>query len=378
MIQKRRRFLWAKAHLKRTVAKWKTVLWSDESTFEVLFGKLGRHVIRNKEDKDNPSWGSRSGFSLSQGPEEHDRPGSMCNQSHRPSHQVFNVQPDSVGVPPLAHDNGDERGGQSSLPRRSGLVRQPFWTSCGGLCWTLHGDSEVVSGDATLNAPALPLLLVAPDLRPLSRQLNNPLPRSPDPLRVGEIEGEASQSAKDPGPRSPWIRRLRNPPEQPGRKRRVPSLATAGPPCKQPLLCLSLPCLALGLEESVFMDPNGPTIAPRCPIAVIADKIKHIHFQKESNNLFLPTISVLPLCSQSVQPFQPLAWQAIPGVSTWVMTTVRRGYTLQFAQRPPRFHGAFATTVRSENGQVLRAEVMNLLEKGVIEIVLPAQIESGF
>ncbi len=48
MIQKRRRFLWAKAHLKWTVAKWKTVLWSDESKFEVLFGKLGRHVIQTK------------------------------------------------------------------------------------------------------------------------------------------------------------------------------------------------------------------------------------------------------------------------------------------------------------------------------------------
>ncbi|KAK3542924.1 hypothetical protein QTP70_006544 [Hemibagrus guttatus] len=55
MIQKRRRFLWAKPHLKWTVAKWKTVLWSDESKFEVLFGKLGCHVIPTKEDKDNPS-----------------------------------------------------------------------------------------------------------------------------------------------------------------------------------------------------------------------------------------------------------------------------------------------------------------------------------
>ncbi len=55
MIQKRRRFLWAKAHLKWTVAKWKTVLWSDESKFKVLFGKLGHHVICTKEDKDNPS-----------------------------------------------------------------------------------------------------------------------------------------------------------------------------------------------------------------------------------------------------------------------------------------------------------------------------------
>ncbi|KAK3565394.1 hypothetical protein QTP86_007945 [Hemibagrus guttatus] len=33
---------------------------SDESKFEVLFGKQGRHVIRTKEDKDNPSCYQRS------------------------------------------------------------------------------------------------------------------------------------------------------------------------------------------------------------------------------------------------------------------------------------------------------------------------------
>ncbi|KAK3555442.1 hypothetical protein QTP86_016103 [Hemibagrus guttatus] len=33
---------------------------TDESKFEVLFGKLGRHVIRTKEDKDNPSCYQRS------------------------------------------------------------------------------------------------------------------------------------------------------------------------------------------------------------------------------------------------------------------------------------------------------------------------------
>ncbi|KAK3548211.1 hypothetical protein QTP70_005163 [Hemibagrus guttatus] len=32
----------------------------DQSKFEVLFGKLGRHVIRTKEDKDNPSCYQRS------------------------------------------------------------------------------------------------------------------------------------------------------------------------------------------------------------------------------------------------------------------------------------------------------------------------------
>ncbi len=57
---------------------------------------------------------------------------------------------------------------------------------------------------------------------------------------------------------------------------------------------------------------------------------------------------------------------------------VRRGYTLQFARRPPRFRGVLATTVRREDAQVLRTEVMNLLEKEAIEIVPPAQSESGF
>ncbi len=66
-----------------------------------------------------------------------------------PGHRAFDVQPGSIRAPPLAHDDGDERGGQSSLPRRSG-VRQPVWTNCGGLCWMLHGGSEVVLSDATL------------------------------------------------------------------------------------------------------------------------------------------------------------------------------------------------------------------------------------
>ncbi len=39
MVQKRRRVLWAKAHLKWTVSKWKSALWSDESKFDILVGK---------------------------------------------------------------------------------------------------------------------------------------------------------------------------------------------------------------------------------------------------------------------------------------------------------------------------------------------------
>ncbi len=74
---------------------------------------------------------------------------------------------------------------------------------------------------------------------------------------------------------------------------------------------------ALGAEESVFLVP-------------------------ESKYPLLPTINVMPLCSQSLEPIQPLAtqaeaWQAIPGVSEWVMATIIRGYSLQFARRPPCF-----------------------------------------
>ena len=52
--QKRRRLLWARAHLRWTDAKWESVLWSDESTFQIVFGKCGRRVLRTKEEKDHP------------------------------------------------------------------------------------------------------------------------------------------------------------------------------------------------------------------------------------------------------------------------------------------------------------------------------------
>ncbi len=36
MVHKRHHVLWAKPHLKWTVSKWKSVLWSDEFKFEIL------------------------------------------------------------------------------------------------------------------------------------------------------------------------------------------------------------------------------------------------------------------------------------------------------------------------------------------------------
>ncbi len=119
------------------------------------------------------------------------------------------------------------------------------------------------------------------------------------------------------------------------------------------------------------------------PSAVIVEKIKHKHSQKESNFPLPSLTSALPPCSRPLEFIQPLAtraeaWQAIPGVSEWVMGIIKWGYALQFARRPPRFSGVVSTSVHGENARVLRSEVMTLLEKGAIEMVPPALSESGF
>ncbi len=60
MVQKRRCVLWAKAHLKRTVSKWKSVLWSDESKFDILVENHGCRVLQAKEEGDLPACYQRS------------------------------------------------------------------------------------------------------------------------------------------------------------------------------------------------------------------------------------------------------------------------------------------------------------------------------
>ncbi len=60
IVQKRCRVLWAKAHLKWTVSKWKSVLWSDESKFDILVGNHGHRVLWAKEEGDPPVCHQRS------------------------------------------------------------------------------------------------------------------------------------------------------------------------------------------------------------------------------------------------------------------------------------------------------------------------------
>ncbi|XP_048039132.1 uncharacterized protein LOC125263974 [Megalobrama amblycephala] len=72
------------------------------------------------------------------------------------------------------------------------------------------------------------------------------------------------------------------------------------------------------------------------------------------------------------------AWLRLPNPSRWLIRTIRLGYAIQFARRPPRFSGVLFTSVTGPNASVLRAEIAVLLAKDAIEPVPPAEMESGF
>ncbi len=59
-----------------------------------------------------------------------------------------------------------------------------------------------------------------------------------------------------------------------------------------------------------------------------------------------------PSAGTSVAPLVPLArslgaWLALPGPSRWLLRTIRLGYAIQFARRPPKFRGVHFTSVKA-------------------------------
>lgn len=54
MMQKHHNLLWAKGYLNWTKAKWKAVLWSDESKFQILFGEQALNILLTKEGREHP------------------------------------------------------------------------------------------------------------------------------------------------------------------------------------------------------------------------------------------------------------------------------------------------------------------------------------
>ena len=90
-----------------------------------------------------------------------------------------------------------------------------------------------------------------------------------------------------------------------------------------------------------------------------------------------------PTPGTPVVPLVPLArclgaWLALPSPSRWLIRTVRFGYAIQFARRPPRYRGIQFTRVLADSAPVLRAEIAVLLAKDAIEPVPPADMKTGF
>ncbi len=85
----------------------------------------------------------------------------------------------------------------------------------------------------------------------------------------------------------------------------------------------------------------------------------------------------------SIVPLEPLAqcletWLTLPSLSRWLTRTIRLGYAIQFARRPPKFNGVLETSVAVQNAPVLREEIAVLLAKDAIEPVPPAERRQGF
>ncbi len=62
----------------------------------------------------------------------------------------------------------------------------------------------------------------------------------------------------------------------------------------------------------------------------------------------------------SIVPLEPLAqrleaWLTLPSLSRWLTRTIRLGYAIQFARRPPKFNAVLETSVAVRNASVLRA-----------------------
>ncbi len=148
-------------------------------------------------------------------------------------------------------------------------------------------------------------------------------------------------------------------------------------------MCLSPPRLALGAEDSVFMDPHGPTIAPRCPTCCNSGQKKKHTFSKRKQKSF-------SAYHKRPAPMQP--------VYTAVSTLCHAGRGLAGHPQCVSMGNAYGRTrlytpIRSKITALLRCARHHSAQrerpspprrgdesagKGVIEIVPPAQSESGF
>ncbi len=125
----------------------------------------------------------------------------------------------------------------------------------------------------------------------------------------------------------------------------------------------------------------GDDIPPHAPLASPV--------RDPGSSVRMPSVPTTPTpfrCTTtgtSIVPLEPLAqrleaWLTLPSLSRWLTRTIRLGYAIQFARRPPKFNGVLETSVAVRNAPVLREEIAVLLAKDAIEPVPPAEMRQGF
>ncbi|XP_073725558.1 kinesin-like protein KIF6 isoform X3 [Misgurnus anguillicaudatus] len=62
----------------------------------------------------------------------------------------------------------------------------------------------------------------------------------------------------------------------------------------------------------------------------------------------------------------------------WVLSTVTKGYRLQFAGKPPPFNGVIASVAKGDSARVLETEISSLLEKRAIRRVPVGETQKGY
>ncbi|KAK7878584.1 hypothetical protein WMY93_030420 [Mugilogobius chulae] len=71
-------------------------------------------------------------------------------------------------------------------------------------------------------------------------------------------------------------------------------------------------------------------------------------------------------------------WEALVS-DPWVVSTLSKGYSIQFKRRPPKFDGVRLTVVSDpDRSLALRQEIQELLQKGAIEVVQSSEQLKGF
>ncbi len=165
-------------------------------------------------------------------------------------------------------------------------------------------------------------------------------------------------------------------PFPPSSQARGPTVCDALPPhsCPRPILPAA---------KRVW---SGDAVPPHTPLASLYRVSGSSARMSQNAGPSVPS-SLTPLrCTTAGTPIVPLeplarrleAWLALPSPSRWLTRTIRLGYAIQFARRPPKFSGVLKTSVAARNAPVLREEIAVLLAKDAIELIPPAEMRQGF